>query len=282
MKFISAASVLLSCFLATTTTSATPLEPRQANCGTYTVPNVAGGFKTRTFIDFSKYRASDKPADILWQHDLYMSDWDVTIDPKHLTHTFTPNNIAFVDGALDLKVDRYTGGKVIGAEMGTTFSFKYGSVRTYLKSSTTPGVCEGNFLYADRWNEVDWETLTSTIDVDSPTVPKGIWATNQALNDDTPKVSKVFEFDFNPRTAFHEYRIDWTADATRFYIDGVYKGELTSSVPELAGPWIWNVWSNGDPYWSAGPPTADSHTQIRSIEIYRDYTPTRTGTICPV
>ena len=76
-----------------------------------------------------------------------MSDWDVTIDPNHLTHTFTPNNIAFVDGALDLKVNRYTGGKVVGAEMGTTFKFKYGSVRTYLKSSTTPGVCEGNFLY---------------------------------------------------------------------------------------------------------------------------------------
>ena len=76
-----------------------------------------------------------------------MSDWDVTIDPNHLTHTFVPSNFAFVNGALDLKVNRYTGGKVIGAEMATTFEFKYGSVRTYMKSSTTPGVCEGNFLY---------------------------------------------------------------------------------------------------------------------------------------
>jgi hypothetical protein len=62
MKFISAASVLLSFFLAA---SATPLESRQANCGTYTVPNVSGGFKTRTFIDFSQYTTSDRPADVL-------------------------------------------------------------------------------------------------------------------------------------------------------------------------------------------------------------------------
>jgi hypothetical protein len=82
-----------------------------------------------------------------------MSDWDVTIDPRWLTHTFTPNNFAFVNGALDLKVNRYPGsGKVVGAEMATTFEFKYGSVRTYMKSSTTPGVCEGNFLYGKPYH----------------------------------------------------------------------------------------------------------------------------------
>lgn len=81
-------------------------------------------------------------------NDLFISDWDLTIDERFLTDTLTPNNVALTNGALNMKVSAYAGsGNVFAAEIGTTYNFKYGSVRTYLKSSSVPGVCEGNFLY---------------------------------------------------------------------------------------------------------------------------------------
>jgi len=53
-------------------------------------------------------------------------------------------------------------------------------------------------------------------------------------------------------------------------------------VPTAAGHWVWNAWSSGDPYWSNGPPTADSLTHIRSIEIYNGFTSTPSGSICNI
>ncbi|KAG2016249.1 hypothetical protein CC2G_009432 [Coprinopsis cinerea AmutBmut pab1-1] len=202
MRFITAASVLLSLLMAS---EGKELLNRQASCDTYVVSNMTGGFRTRTFIDFSNAQEGDNTQQFLVANSFYTSNWDVYIDPGPLTHTFTPNNVKLGNGALELKVSAHPGGnaKVVSAEIGTTYSFKYGSVRTYLKSSTTPGVCEGNFLYANRFNEVDWEILTSTIDTDAPCVPKGIWATNQALVEGGQKTSDIVPFTFDPRADFH-------------------------------------------------------------------------------
>ncbi|TRM65850.1 hypothetical protein BD626DRAFT_546288 [Schizophyllum amplum] len=89
-------------------------------------------------------------------------------------------------------------------------------------------------------------------------------------------------FDFDPSEDYHEYRIDWTESSTTFYVDGVQKVQHTTNVPYLATLGVWNVWSNGDPYWSAGPPTADSVTHIRSIEMYSGYAKEVEGTVCDV
>ncbi|KAG6832576.1 hypothetical protein H0H87_001232 [Tephrocybe sp. NHM501043] len=187
-------------------------------------------------------------------HGVSVSNYVVTFGP--VPHTFTPSNLAFGSGSLDMKVSAYSGsGAVLSSEIVTDDLFKYASVRTVLKSSGVGGVVEGNFFYLNGNQETDWEILTSTTSQSSADVPAGIWATNQA---------------------------SWTIDATTFYIDGVQKARLTSNVPTEAGHWIWNVWSNGDPAWSNGPPTADSITHIRSIDIYKGYTSTRSGTQCNI
>ena len=65
-----------------------------------------------------------------------------------MSYAFVPGNVALGSGSLDLKVSAYEGsGNVQSAEIVTNDIFKYGSVRTVLKSSGVPGVVEGNFFY---------------------------------------------------------------------------------------------------------------------------------------
>jgi len=245
------------------------------------VPSIAGGFTQRTFIDFSGVTPGGNAASLLSSNGISISNYPISAGP--VPRTFVPQNVALGSGSLDLKVSAYTGsGSIQSSEISTNDVFKYASVRTVLKSSGVPGVVEGNFFYLNDNQEIDWEILTSTTLTSSPNVPAGIWATNQGLVPGTPSTHVTVPFTFNPSQGYHEYRIDWAADATTFYIDGVQKARLTTNVPTQAGHWIWNSWSNGDPNWSNGPPTADSTTHIRSIEIYKGFTSTRSGTICNI
>ncbi|KAF8064210.1 concanavalin A-like lectin/glucanase domain-containing protein [Lyophyllum atratum] len=252
-----------------------------AACNTYVAPLISGGFTQRQFIDFSGVSPGGDVASLLSANGIYISDYPISAGP--VPRTFTPNNVAFGSGSLDMKVSAYTGsGSILSSEIATDDVFKYASVRTVLKSSGVPGVVEGNFFYLNDNQETDWEILTSTTLTSTPQVPAGIWASNQALVPGQPSTHSTVPFTFDPSQGYHEYRIDWAADATTFYIDGVQKARLTTNVPTQAGPWIWNSWSNGDPFWSNGPPTANSITHIRSIEIYKGYTSTRSGTICNI
>ncbi|TFK44189.1 concanavalin A-like lectin/glucanase [Crucibulum laeve] len=254
---------------------------KRATCDTYVVSGIPGGFQQRVYADFSSATSGGDVATLLSQYGLSISDYSINGSP--VPHTFTPNNAALGAGTLNLKVSAYSGsGAVQSAEVVTDTTFKYASVRTVMKSSTTPGIVEGNFFYLNDNQEIDFEILTSTVSQASSCVPAGIWATNQALTAGGASTHQTIPFTFNPTQAFHEYRIDWSSSATTFYIDGQQKAKLTSNIPTAAGHWIWNVWSNGDLCWSNGPPTANSITQIRSIDIYKGYTSTVSGNICNV
>ncbi|EKM74934.1 hypothetical protein AGABI1DRAFT_47135 [Agaricus bisporus var. burnettii JB137-S8] len=251
----------------------------QAACDTYTVSGIPGGFTRRLFADFSNVSPGGDAASLLSSFGIGISSDTVRSTP--IPRTSVPSNIALGNGALNLKVSRYSGsGAVQSAEMVTRDTFKFASVRTSMKSSKTPGVVEGNFFYLNDNQEIDWETLTSTISTSSQCVPAGIWATNQRAFAGAPATDATIPFTFDPTADFHEYRIDWSSDATAFYIDGQRKARFTQNVPTQAGHWIWNVWSSGDPCWSNGPPTADSITQIRSIEMFTGWTSTVSGNVC--
>ncbi|CAA7260642.1 unnamed protein product [Cyclocybe aegerita] len=264
-----------------------------AQCQTYVVPGTQGGFTQRSFTNFSSGTPSQNALEFLDAHGFYASAYPIDATP--ISREFTQDNVNFGTGALNLKVNAYSGsGPVIGAEIGTLEQFLYGSVRTVQRSSSVPGVVEGNFFYSEasynfqapmidyaftesNTQEIDFEILTSTIFTSTQAcVPPGIWASNQ------PSTRATILFPFDPRTAFHEYRIDWFPGVTIFYLDGTQVARFTTDVPNVSGPWLWNVWSSGDVCWSAGPPTADSITQIRSIDIYKGYTQTVSGTVCQI
>src|SRR4051812_17527117 len=66
---------------------------------------------------------------------------------------------------------------------------------------------------------------------------------------------EVKHLPFNPDGMFHEYRFDWTSERVAFYVDGTFLHEITDNIPQEGGGIFFNHWSNGDPSWSAGPPT---------------------------
>ncbi|KAJ7577479.1 glycoside hydrolase family 16 protein [Mycena floridula] len=222
-------------------------------------------------MDFSSVKPGQDVAAFLSAHGFYISNYPTSSTP--VAHDFTPNNVAFGTGTLNMKVSAHTSGSVHSAEIVSTNAAKYGSVRVVYKSSSTKGVCEGNFFYLNDTQEIDFEMLTTTTQTASSSVRAGIWATNQALVPDTAATDKTIPLSFNPASAFHEYRVDWTAQGSTFYIDGVKKATLTKNIPTAPLYYIFNVWSSGDKYWSAGPPTKDSITYIKSIDLYQGYLP---------
>ncbi|KAF8149497.1 concanavalin A-like lectin/glucanase domain-containing protein [Crassisporium funariophilum] len=241
-----------------------------AACSIFATAGGAGVFTQQSYTDFSAVKPGGDAAAFLSSAGFGISSYPIIGTPY--PREFLPANVLFGEGTLDMKVNAFFGtGSIGSAEFATLEHFQYGSVRTVQKSSSVPGVVEGNFFYASDNQETDIEILTSTIDTDSACVPKGVWVSNQALTPGTPASQETIPFAFDPRADFHEYRIDWLPGSTTFFIDGVQISQKTTNVPTAVGPWIWNAWSNGDPCWSNGPPAADSITQIRSIEIYKGY-----------
>ncbi|PPQ71287.1 hypothetical protein CVT24_012341 [Panaeolus cyanescens] len=247
------------------------LSRQTANSCLLGLPDMPGGFTERRQVDFSVAKAGDDAAGLLRTYGLSISNYPVASQP--VTRDFRRENVRLGDGTLDLHVNAYSeaDGTLYSAEVLTDDTFKYASVRTVLKSSRTPGVVQGNFFFLNDNQEIDFEILTSTINTATPCVPAGIWAVNQPLTPGQSSTSQPILLSFDPADDFHEYRVDWSANATTFYIDGEQRAVLTTNIPTEFGRWIWNAWSSGDPCWSNGPPQADSITQIRSIDIFTGY-----------
>ncbi|KIM45489.1 glycoside hydrolase family 16 protein [Hebeloma cylindrosporum] len=270
MTYYHASSIIFLLLASVVDAGINALEARQTTCQLHTIPGISGGFRDREFVDFSTVKAGEGDVrSFLSNYGITLSNYPVSSTP--VAHDFLASNVAFGDGALNLKVNAFTGSSVHSSEIITTDKLKYASVRTVLKSSPVLDIVEGNFFYLNDTQEIDWEILTSTVSKSSACVPAGIWATNQAVIPGQPSTHDIVEVSFDPSADFHEYRIDWTPGVSAFYIDGVQKAKLTTNVPTNDGYWIWNAWSSGDPCWSNGPPVADSVTQIRSIEIFKGY-----------
>lgn len=92
----------------------------------------------------------------------------------------------------------------------------------------------GFFFYSNDTQETDIEILTSDLG--------DVRYTNQAVNGsyDASEMSSASPSDVTE--AYHAYRLDWTKEATKFYIDGVLKASITDNVPSVPGFWMWNNW----------------------------------------
>ncbi len=107
----------------------------------------------------------------------------------------------------------------------------------------------GLFFYKSDQQEIDIEYLSdpSSLSNNGPDEPIPIWYSNQAtdpVNSGPTQGTGAAPSDCT--FAVHEYRIDWTADFTAFYLDGKLQKKYSTNVADQAGPWVWNNWSNGD------------------------------------
>lgn len=120
---------------------------------------------------------------------------------------------------------------------------RYGSVRTVMKGTISPGSVYGTFFIAlnhDYNGETDIELRTS--------YSKQTWDTNQQVycvgtQEHNPEAQQnSFLSHGTMADAFHEYHIDWLPGKTSFYLDGTHVTDITQYVPASAGIWHWNAW----------------------------------------
>ena len=125
--------------------------------------------------------------------------------------------------------------------------------------------------YLNDTQEIDMEFLSAEFNATSQPVnlvlqsPESAQAGFNAANTAT---FQIHQLNFTPAEGFHEYRFDWSPKAVDFYADGVLLDTMTTAVPTAPGHITLSHWSNGDPTWSAGPPTEDA---ILTVEYLKGY-----------
>lgn len=192
--------------------------------------------------------------------------------PSLLNHRFDKKNVAVKDGFLQLTVPGGQSGQktISSAEVATTFDMLYGSVTTWAILTDTAGVCNGNFFYKSDNQESDIEWISdkkSKSNLNSPNGTRAMQYTNQAVRKGGKPTMVYGPAPEDATSAVHAYRIDWTEGKTEYYLDDVLQVTMTTNVPSQAGPWLWNNWNDGDPFWTGPPPKTDAVFKIQKIEM---------------
>jgi beta-glucanase (GH16 family) len=127
------------------------------------------------------------------------------------------------------------------------------------------------FFYKSDNQETDIEWISdpdSHSNLNSPNGTRAMQYTNQATSPGSEATMVYGPAPADAVSVVHAYRIDWTADETRYYLDGVLQHTMTTNVPSESGSWVWNNWNNGSPYWTGPPPKADAVLKIQKIVMH--------------
>ncbi|KAJ7672764.1 hypothetical protein B0H17DRAFT_1083902 [Mycena rosella] len=130
------------------------------------------------------------------------------------------------------------------------------------------------YTFFFQWNRNDIEFLSSDSDY-----CQHVYYTNQPDqlpngNVDT-QAAKNVEIPGADFTTFGVHRIDWLPSSTIYSYAGSNHGAsitstttVTKNVPTTASEFVLNVWSNGDPIFSKGPPIADAIATVQYVHLY--------------
>ena len=150
----------------------------------------------------------------------------------------------------------------------------YGSFRAGIKTTSINGTCAAFFFYRNDTQEIDVEILSTQQQHPSHHIANLVLQSTSSLRAGfnaagTPGFLP-YNLPFDPTSAFHEYRYDWTPTAVSFYADGALLDTMTDAadVPSSAGSIHLSHWSNGDPAWSGGPPASDAVLTISYFKAY--------------
>ncbi|KAF4553856.1 putative glycosyl hydrolases family 16 protein 6 [Elsinoe fawcettii] len=153
----------------------------------------------------------------------------------------------------------------------------YGSFRVGMKMSSIPGTCAAFFWYRNDTSELDLEFLSRQLSPANTTFPAPLnlviqtpLSASRGFDASLTPFFRVHPLDFDPSTAYHEYRIDWLPESVTIYADGqaLWTVTNTSVIPHEPGHLIINHWSNGDEKWSGGPPGEDAVVSVSYVKAY--------------
>ncbi|KAJ3710113.1 hypothetical protein C8R42DRAFT_597716, partial [Lentinula raphanica] len=65
---------------------------------------------------------------------------------------------------------------------------------------------------------------------------------------------------------FGEHRFDWLKTATKYYYNS--ESDNNQECPDLPSEIVLNVWPNGDPGFSQGPPRSNVVATVEYIKLY--------------
>ncbi|KIJ32830.1 glycoside hydrolase family 16 protein [Sphaerobolus stellatus SS14] len=204
------------------------------------------------------------------------ANWRIASDPgTPLNNTgftgtmqYISQNVFQWNDALGIKTSAYTGDKVIRTGEIDTLreDILYGTFRMVAQVPSVPGVVFGFFTYLNGTQEQDIEFLSS-----DPTYYQTVHYTNQPGNvngNADPQATKDVTIPGADFTEFKEHRIDWLPTKTMYYFNQTLQTTITKNVPRTPSLVILNVWSNGDPFFSKGPPTQDAIATIQNVHLY--------------
>lgn len=155
---------------------------------------------------------------------------------------------------------------------------RFGSFRTYMRTTAINGTCASHFWYNSDSKEIDVELLSRQQDA-SKKPANLVVHSNQSVADgnDARGTAGYIEgkLSFDPSDGFHEYRYDWSSDLVSFYADGKWLGDVNSSIPADPGIVQLSHWSDGNPGWTAGPPAQDAILTVAYYFAYFNSTDTK-------
>ncbi|GAA5799491.1 hypothetical protein HPULCUR_004907 [Helicostylum pulchrum] len=209
---------------------------------------------------------------------------DYTVSAKYkdtLDRIFSPGNVKLSkDDGITLSVQKESNGKYTSAAVGTKRSdFLYGTYRARMKTSNVEGTVAAFYFYRNDSCEIDIESLSKHKDPS-----KTYFAVQPQIYEPDGSASALtnekHDLEFNPTNDYHEYRFDWTPEAVKFYIDNTYIREMTTNVPQSPGRILINHWTDGNPFFSGGPPNQDANLRISHLNLFFNSSETKDPPSC--
>ncbi|KAL2145147.1 hypothetical protein VTI28DRAFT_7897 [Corynascus sepedonium] len=173
------------------------------------------------------------------------------------------------------------------AELDTRrLDLMWGTFRAMMKVSPVKGTCAAFFWVGvlfyfyvllagmPAYMEIDMEFLSKDFNASNRSYPINLVLQSREAAmagydaSATGNFVRVF-LPFDPTEDFHEYRIDYLPERVFFFADGEVLAEMDGpAVPSSPGHLILRHWSNGNKYWSGGPPTEDAPLVVSYVKAY--------------
>ncbi|QPG75195.1 hypothetical protein FOA43_002545 [Brettanomyces nanus] len=163
---------------------------------------------------------------------------DFHSESKHYSPYRTPSKISYSDDGLNLTLSK----QYDNPSLVSNYYIMFGRMEVMLKSASGTGVISSFYLQSDDLDEIDFEWFGGYgYEVQSNFFSKG--------NTTTYDRGEYHQMD-DPRADFHNYTVDWTSDALKWYLDGTLIRTLdsnsSSGYPQSPMRVYFGVWAGGD------------------------------------